>query len=275
MTKFFNLLKKYPIFAAILAVGVAILAIKGIPQDELWVKCIVRILLCGTMLFLLYLISGDKTLSKGNNKTGYVIKSMLGFLIVAAVLGAFSVWTMVKDGGIDGGFWYRLIIVAIMFLFACLFEELCFRAVLNDAIIYQFRKCKGVFVISVIVTSLVFGAVHIIGSPLTSGLDWLQAIMKTLASGIMGFALLILYWKTRNIWACGIAHALYDFLTQISLAAGTGASLGAGNYVVQGDKGWISVATYGVNIVIGAIFLIIIWKKVGKTIDFKDIRENW
>ena len=99
-----------------------------------------------------------------------------------------------------------------MFISVGLFEELAFRAVINDAIIYKFREKKYVFVLSAVVSSLVFGAAHIVGEfDATSAIAWGQAVAKTLESGVFGLALLILYWKTRNIWACGVAHGLFDF----------------------------------------------------------------
>ena len=43
-----------------------------------------------------------------------------------------------------------------------------------------------------------------------------QAVLKTVSCAIFGLALLLLYWKTRNIWACAIVHGLFDFFPSIS-----------------------------------------------------------
>ena len=40
--------------------------------------------------------------------------------------------------------------------------------------------------------------------------------MLIAACAIFGLALLLLYWKTRNIWACAIVHGLFDFFPSIS-----------------------------------------------------------
>lgn len=275
MTKFFELLKRHPVLIGILAVGLAVLS-TFIPQNSYFARFAIRVFMCGTMLFLVYLVSGEKTLSKGNYKTGYVIKSMMGLLIIAALMGAFNVWTKISRDGVAEGFMLRMLILALMFLAGCLFEELCFRAVLNDAIFYQFKNVKGVFVISAVVTSLVFGAVHVIGSPLTSALEWAQAGMKTLSSAVFGFALLIMYWKTRNIWACGLVHAAYDFLTEVALAFGSEVSIGAGSYVAADATTAIaSIIVLGVNTLIGALITWHVWRKVGRTIDFEELRRTW
>ena len=274
MTKFFELLKKQPLFTAALAVAVAVLAVR-LPQPSYWNKCVLRILMCGTTLFFLYLVSGEKTIFQSSARIGYTFKHLLGFLIVAFIMGLLGVFRSIQSGSVEGGVLLRLITLALMFLFACLFEELCFRAVLNDAIVYQFRHSKNVFVVSAVVSSLVFGVVHIIGSPVTNAVEWGQAVMKTLSCAVMGFAMLILYWKTRSVWAIGLVHALFDFLTSFGLIFEGTANLGAGSYVQAGKEGVIGFITLGVQTLISAAITLHVWKKVGKTIDFEAMRESW
>ena len=274
MTEFIQFLKKQPLFTAVLAVIVAVLAIK-LPQPTYWNKCVLRILMCGTTLFFLYLVSGEKTIFQSGAQIGYTFKHLLGFLIFAFIMGLLSVFGSIQSGSVEGGVLLRLISLALMFLFACLFEELCFRAVLNDAIVYQFRHSKNVFVVSAVVSSLVFGVVHIIGSPVTNAVEWGQAVMKTLSCAVMGFAMLILYWKTRSVWAIGLVHALFDFLTSFGLIFEGTANLGAGSYVQAGKEGVIGFITLGVQTLISAAITLRVWKKVGKTIDFEAMRESW
>lgn len=274
MTRFLRFLKKQPLLTAALAVAVAVLAIK-LPQATYWNRCVLRIHMCASTLFFLYLISGEKTVFSDNRQIGYTFRYLLGFLVLALLAGLLGVFNWLQSGAVEGRVLLRLITLLLMFLFACLFEELCFRAVLNDAIVYQFRHTKGVFVISAVVSSLVFGAVHVIGSPVSSALEWAQAILKTLSCAVMGFAMLILYWKTRNIWAIGLVHALFDFLTGLKLVFGATASLGAGSYVLEGDAGIAGIVIMGLQTLIGALIALRVWKKVGKTIDFAAMRENW
>lgn len=170
MTRFFVFLKKQPLAAAVLALMIAVLGVR-IPQDAYWVRAVLRILLSGSMPFLLYLISGEKTLSQGGNQTGYVIRRLVGFLIIAVIFGTLGSLGMIVKGEVKPGLLLRLAELVIMFLFVGLFEELCFRAVLNDAMICQFRNSKAVFSVSAVISCLVFGAVHVIGSPLTGKTD--------------------------------------------------------------------------------------------------------
>ena len=161
------------------------------------------------------------------------------------------------------------LILFLMFMAVGQFEELAFRAVINDAIIYKFRNWKYVFVLSAVVTSIVFGAVHVVGFEATSYLAWLQAIGKTLSAGVLGLALLILYWKTRNIWACGIVHGLYDFLASYSMGVFENPPLSHYTYVVSDESAMQAIILYSVFTVLEGIVTLIIWKKIGKKIDFK------
>ena len=273
MTRLFQFLKKQPVFAAVLALAVAVPALL-LPQDVYWHRCVLRILMCGTMLFLLYLVSGEKTLSQGCNQTGYVIGHLLAFPIMALLMGAMGFIGQLQEG-VESGLPLRLVTIVFMVLFACLFEELCFRALLNDAIVGQFRNCRGVFAVSATVSSLVFGLVHVMGSPVSTAFEFAQAALKTFSCAIFGFAMMILYWKTRNVWALGIIHALYDLFTMSSVILGGNAKLGVGSYVNEGEQGFYGIIVLAVESAVSLIITLIIWKKVGRTLDFKSMRENW
>ncbi len=84
------------------------------------------------------------------------------------------------------------------------------RALINDAILYQYREKKGVFVAIAVVSCFVFGIIHVIGADVSTPLAFGQAAMKTVNCGLWGFSFLVIYWKTHNIWAGAIAHGFYD-----------------------------------------------------------------
>lgn len=87
---------------------------------------------------------------------------------------------------------------------------------------------------------------------------------------------MILYWKTRNIWGCAIVHALYDFLPMICNAMFvTAEGVGESGYVRTGMLGGAAVGFYIFQAIVTVIILLVIWKKVGKTIDFEEIRRDW
>lgn len=130
------------------------------------------------------------------------------------------------------------------------------------------------FVLSAVVSSIAFGAAHVLGFDTGSGLAWAQAIGKTVSAGIFGLSLLLLYWKTRNIWACGVVHGIDDFL----LSYGSGiykTTEMAHSYVAPDEIAMPVIILYAVHSVIMLFILWRIWKKIGKQIDYNAIRENW
>jgi membrane protease YdiL (CAAX protease family) len=273
MKKLIDLLKKYPLLNAFVAVFFSMITIKTLKTDTYVEMLVVRILLCATMFFLLSLISGDKTLNKCGNSTGYVIKVSLILWILALPLGILAFLGTIATEEISPDWPYHLFTCFLLFIFVGLFEELAFRAIINDAMLYQFRDKKNVFVWIAIVSCFAFGAAHVFGTVLLTPLDYIQAAGKTLSSAAFGLFTLILYWHTRNIWACGIVHGVYDFI----LACGnsfTGKPFSP-TYVVADEYAIWLVGVYAVMILVMLIPLGVLWKKVGKKIDFEQIRREW
>ena len=102
----------------------------------------------------------------------------------------------------------------------------------------------------------------------------LPIALKTLSAGMMGVALTFLYWKTRNIFGIAVGHYLYDLITAgLSLLTQETAQVGgAENYAGGGP---VAAGFFALQTVLEAIAVIILWKKVGKTIDFDEIRKTW
>ena len=274
MSRFLEFLKKHPIVTAILAIALALVSLLLIRPVSIWGQAVLRMLLSGTMVFFLYLISGEKTLEKCGNSTGYVIKVAIGFWILALPLGILGFLNGLSANPVAEKWPLQLISVFVMMIFVGLFEELTFRAIINDAVMRRFRDRKSVFVISALACSLIFGAVHVLGADLSTPIAWLQAAGKTVSTGIFGLALLFLYWKTRNVWACGIVHGIYDFILSISEGVLAGGALRP-QYVIEGKAAVAVCIVYAVDAVINALILWGIWRKIGKNMDFQEIRENW
>ena len=274
LRRYIVFLKKHPLITAAAAIAYALICIRVLPAETHFQVLIVRTLLCGAMAFFLYQISGEKTLVSSYNSTWYVIKVAMGFWIFVLPLGLLSFFA----AG-DYPFWdnipLQLLIVFLMFIFVGLFEEMAFRAVINDAIVYRFREKRYVFVLSAVCCSLVFGAAHVIGADLSSPLAWGQAIGKTISCGVFGLALLFLYWKTRNIWACGVVHGVYDFLLSFSRGIFNMSDAGTPSYVVNGEAGKAVIIVYAFTTLIELIILWIVWRKVGRKINYQEMRENW
>ena len=277
LKKYIEFMKKSPLITAALCIVYVVVCFKTIHTDTNFQFFIVRTMLCGAVCFFLYQISGDKTLTYCYVSTGYVILNSIGFLVMSLIMGSVLLLSNIEEQvPLNDNPVLGLIIVFLMFISVGLFEELAFRAVINDAIIYKFREKKYVFALSAVVSSLVFGAAHIVGEfDATSAIAWGQAVAKTLESGVFGLALLILYWKTRNIWACGVAHGLFDFFAGYTEGLFVPMKTSGSSYINTGEDGLKILITYFVIAAINVVLTFWVWKKVGKTIDFEKIRREW
>lgn len=275
LKRYIQFLKDHPLITAALAAAYAMVCIKGIPTETYYQMFLVRTLLCGAMIFFLYQISGEKTLMSYSHSTGYVIRVTLPLWIFALLAGLFGLLNALgADYPLREKPWLELLVGFLMFLFVGLFEEMAFRAVINDAIIARFRDKKHVFVLSAVCCSLVFGALHVVGANLSSPLAWAQAAGKTLSSGIFGLILLVLYWKTRNIWACGVVHGVYDFLCSLSSCIFQGPALPSG-YVMPDEYAPAVLGMYGALSALTLLIFLFVWRRVGRKIDFEELRKTW
>ncbi len=277
MRKLIDFMMTQPLLTGIVGIFVAMFSIHNCNTvGDALSEGTLRMLLSGTMAFFLYFVSREKTLRKCGVETGYVVKVLSPLLITSGFFGGLGLLSNIMEGTpLLDGWLYNFAVTLFEMLFVGLFEEIAFRALINDAIIYQFRKFKYVWVLAAVVSSFIFGYVHVMYEPLNSPLMVGQVVGKTISTGLFGLASLFLYWKTRNIWACGLLHGLFDFLTCLPIILFEAPEIGDSSYAVQGEEGLSVIIIYAIDILINAIICIIIWKKIGKTMDFEEMRENW
>lgn len=274
LKKIVEYLKKHPIAAAALTVIFGTVCVYTVPVENSFHRFLVRAMLCGFVSFVLYQISGEKTFESSYKNTGYVIKCFSVFLIISLIQGVLLLLGNIQSSSMVDNPIIGLVNTFIFYISVGLFEELLFRAVINDAILYELRDKKNVFIIIALVSSISFGAIHTVDVDVTSLTAWALAIGKILETAVFGFASLILYWKTRNVWACGIVHGLYDFLTAFSTGIFQSAEETT-SYVAVNANSSYSLIMYGVRTIIGLIIVFIIWKKIGNKIDFEKMRKEW
>lgn len=129
-----------------------------------------------------------------------------------------------------------------------LFEECIFRGILFSILASQFSKDRKGFILTYVVSSLIFGAAHLLNG-VSLGALW-QVGYTVLTGGLFAFCLI----KTKNILCCGVIHGLYNFggLLFTRFDAATGA-IGLGTGVVF-DTGTV-ITMLVVSIVVGAFVL--------------------
>lgn len=90
-----------------------------------------------------------------------------------------------------------------------LFEELAFRGVIFLMFAEKrYATRKGLFW-SLILTSAVFGGVHLINVLMGAGIG--AVILQIGYSFLIGAMCAVVLLRTRNVWICVLLHAIYDF----------------------------------------------------------------
>lgn len=278
MDKVIAYVKKVPLLPAIAAIGMALISLRMFRLYDVLPAAFQRFSLAAVMAGFLYLISGSKTFKKSLRQTGYVVSTLRPILIYSALMGAARLFMYYSTDGwsFTEGWMGELAACFLLMASVGLFEELMCRAVLYDALIYQFRGFKWVFVLTGIAVPLVFGCLHVAGAPVRTPLMLAQAALKIASTGMIGLSLLMMYWKTRDVAACAIVHALFDFVIACpAVLYGRWDLHQVGTYVLEGNEGLLAAAVLLVDFVIELVIAVLVWRKVMGTIDFEEMRREW
>ena len=281
-----SFLKKFPLLIFIISLLIIFLfvglgdrvAVPLFPDHQSLVAGILRIIGFGVMIPLLMCISGQKSLGFRKGDVGMMIVKCLPILIPTALLTISAIVGTCLGKHAENRPVSQLIEIAVLCIAVGLFEEIGFRAIMNDALVYQFRSYPKIFTVSAWAGSLLFGFVHVMGTfgvAFGDTVSTLTFFAKIIETGLFGLIMLILFWKTRNIWACAAVHALNDFLPLCtSFLAGSG-TLDSIRYVSDGQTGIYSLVVYTVLILLSIIVLLRFRKTILPTLDFEKMRQEW
>ena len=122
---------------------------------------------------------------------GLSFKKSIYPLVVALVMGVFVLLgTAMKNEGMVSDWPLQLALVIMLCLLVGTFEEGLFRGVVFSGLLARFGETRRGLIGAVIVSSLIFGFVHvtpsIMNGQVVTGLDMAQAALKTLQAGILG-----------------------------------------------------------------------------------------
>ena len=231
---------------------------------------VTNLMLC----FFLYAVSGRKTFERCSSQTGYVLKNGWPVLIFPFVFFAAGIVGAITNGARLNADWpIRLGTCIVMMMLAGIGEELGFRAVACDALLPKLRNTRRPFLYTAVISGLVFGASHVILGGFDGWLSVVLGILKICTTAVFGATMMILYWKTRNVLAIGLLHGLYDLLPLVyDYLFGTEAAVETAGYT-SGDMG--SLVIYLIQLAVDLIVLRHIYRKVGTTIDYRHVLEEW
>ena len=93
-------------------------------------------------------------------------------------------------------------------IFVGIAEEFLCRGWLQNEFIERFSHNKKEIIVSIILSSLVFGCMHIVN---VSFQTTFETIIQIINATTLGFLLGSIYYKTKNIWSVIFLHSFYDF----------------------------------------------------------------
>ncbi len=112
----------------------------------------------------------------------------------------------------------------ILFALECLaiglFEEAAFRGVILLVFAERRRHTRGGLLLSILLTSAVFGLVHLSNLAMGAGIG--PVIRQIGYSFLIGAMCSVVLFKTRNLWLCVLLHAVYDFCGSLVPTLGAG-----------------------------------------------------
>ena len=97
---------------------------------------------------------------------------------------------------------YILAMFCVGFLEELIFRGLLFRAMAKDGV-------KS----AIIVSSVTFGIGHIVNLINGSGAELLPNLLQVLYAVAIGFAFVMIYWKTKSLLPCIIVHSVFNGLS--------------------------------------------------------------
>lgn len=194
----------------------------------------VAVLLC---LDLGYDVFGFKGRGKG-------LLLSLPFIIVAVnnapITGIASGTVKITNGGIS------VFYFALYCIFVGLFEEIVFRGIIQRLVLSKMKKTKVGTFWGIIITSALFGAIHAVNY---LGGNFGGTTLQIGYSFLIGAMCSVVMLLTRNVFACAVLHAGFNFAGLIADTLGTGQVWDAVNITLTAVIG-VAAAVYAVIVFI-------------------------
>lgn len=254
-------------------IGLMILGSRTLKEDNLGLF-IEFLVITAVTLFFLYLVSGKKTFTYMNNRTGYTVAMLLPTLAFSLVFGLFGLAVLFWDKPQTIHNWpVNLLLAAANMFLVGIYEEGCFRAIACDALLPALKKTRHPFFLTALISGLLFGYVHVVFTDFTDLQQTLQFFLKIADLTISGATFMILYWKTRNLLGLAIVHGLNDFLpdmlNHIFLFEETAES-------TSYTSGEVSTTViYIIQLAVVILCFVFVYMKVARKLDYKKLLEEW
>lgn len=236
----------HPLLIGLLAF---IIGYSGINYVPIYNEIILRIVLSIIMLGIMFFFGSKKAVKceKETFKESFVLGKYIFVVSIIFFLIQLVPIVMSMKNGVSPSWFINLVNSIVLCIFVGVFEESLFRGIIFSSFIEKLGSTKKGIIISAIISSCIFGFIHVVSFFLMgTGINVIsvtQALLKTLQSGMLGFFLATIYLKTKNIWGISLIHAINNMFL-ISASAFLASSISTGSYVFENKLGLILIGVY-------------------------------
>lgn len=254
-----KLREKYPVWVSIVLVAVFLGAslLGSLPlllwegafdQGEYLPQLLVELFCLAVLVLLTLLLGLGRTFHRGGLSFGQTLLPMLPILLLYAY-SATGQWILTCMGSspLPG---LRVLWFVLCMLAVGLTEELLFRGLITRMIFEKYGKNTVGVWLTVLVSSLLFGAVHLVNA--VGGAAELSGVLvQVVGAAALGMCISAIYLRTGSLWAVALLHGTMDLL----------ALMPSGIYGVTtmtdmvGGYSWESLVAYLVYVAL-ALFLL-------------------
>lgn len=129
-------------------------------------------------------------------------------------------------------------------------EEMIFRGVIMNALERRWNKW-----VAVLVPSILFGIVHIIGNDL----DVLSTIQLVVAGSVVGILFSLITYETGSIWCSALVHAVWNMTIGTTFYFGTQTSdFAIFQYIMDTDSFLLTGGDFGIECSVVSIFVYLV-----------------
>ena len=199
--------RSHPLLVTAVGLAIGLAVIWFVPSDgSLANMMFIRLGLTIVMFAIMAVAAGCNIIVPNAKSIGLSFKKSIYPLVVALVMGVFVLLgTAMKNEGMVSDWPLQLALVIMLCLLVGTFEEGLFRGIVFSGLLARFGETRRGLIGAVIVSSLIFGFVHvtpsIMNGQVVTGLDMAQAALKSPASRHPGRVSGRPVPETRNIWA--------------------------------------------------------------------------
>ncbi len=271
-----NIFRRFPVILLIFFLFVQRYFPRLFSNRTLVIEITIRFLLGSLAFFFTYLIDGRRVFSYFGNGTMYCVRRLFIMIVPSIWMSVLSISSFVMGEASFVRDWpVRFMQYLLLFLSVGFYEEMSSRVLINDAIVCQFRGRRSSFFFAAVISALIFGVLHILGTSFSSSIEVACAILKVVSAALVGTCFLLMFWRKENILGSMIIHTLFDFIPSIgNILFDENFSFGV-TYVMDGDMGRMAIIVYCLEILWALCILFKIWKSEVSHVDFAALGRKY